>query len=266
MQSGCSDRWFGRKRRDARPGAIRYRRRHDASFRPVRFAGRHADAGRRRCRPDRDPVARRCTRAGAAGGHARRSLAPGPVRHRHAAGRVFRGRAHRVRPAAGTARQRFPARGVARAGRDPVRRDAQLCRYRARDRAAGGGARGGRGERAQPDLDRHPLPPRRRRVGRADRLCRRAGDEGMAAGVGAPRGGFSGLIQQAGSVRQWTEPQRLRISAAPIRIASTAATRRVSTRSRSATTPITSAVTIPVSRSAASGAVGPSAKADRARP
>ena len=56
------------------------------------------------------------------------------------------------------------------------------------------------------------------------------------------------------------------VRAAPIRIASTAATRRVSTRSRSATTPITSAVTIPVSRSAASGAVGPSAKADRARP
>ena len=72
---------------------------------------------------------------------------------------------HGVRRPARARRHAVPARRLAGARPDPVRRDTLVRRAGGPDRAAGGRARGRGGERPQPGLDRAPLPPRRRRDG-----------------------------------------------------------------------------------------------------
>ena len=83
----------------------------------------------------------------------------------------------------------------------------------------------------------------------------------------APARARSGAYARDGRVTFVTRAgYRVRISTAPAKIPSTLAPRSKVTRSRRNSTEISSAVTIPVSRSAASGAVGPIASAWSARP
>ena len=115
-----------------------------------------------------------------ADGH-RRPVRRGP----RAARRLLRGRARGLRPAARAARHRLPAARLGRARADPVRRDDLLLG--ARPPAGRPEARpGGRArERPQPDLDRHPLPPRHRGRRLTGGLRRRARAE--AAGCSTTR-------------------------------------------------------------------------------
>ena len=73
--------------------------------------------------------------------------------------------------------------GLGGAAADPVRRDRQLRRDRARDRQAGRLARHRRRQPPQPDRHHHPLPPRDRRRRLADRLRRRPRAQAAAAGA-----------------------------------------------------------------------------------
>ncbi|CAA9503173.1 MAG: Methylated-DNA--protein-cysteine methyltransferase, partial [uncultured Solirubrobacteraceae bacterium] len=114
----------------------------------------------------------------------RRRLPGGP---RPARG-VLRGRAHRVRPRAGSRRHPVAAPGVGRAARDPARRDALLRRDRAGARRPGRLAGGGPRQRAQPDLDRRPVPPGGRLRRAPHGLRRRDGAQGGAPRPRAARG------------------------------------------------------------------------------
>ena len=94
-------------------------------------------------------------------GRARRGGLQAQPGRREAAARVPRGQAPRLRAAARPARHRVPARGVARAVRDPVRRDDLVRGAGAARRPPERAARGRRRERREPDRDHRAVPPRR---------------------------------------------------------------------------------------------------------
>ena len=120
---------------------------------------------------------------------------PRPFRDlREQLARVLRRPATHVLAEARAGGHRLPAGHVARARRDPLRRDGLVRRDRAPHRAAGRVARGRRGERGEPAADRRALPPRHRRRRLAHRLWRRAPDQARA-----PRARGRGLRRAAGA-------------------------------------------------------------------
>ncbi len=90
-----------------------------------------------------------------------------------------------VHRAAGAERDAVPARGVDAADQDPVREHGQLRRHRPRaGQAARRGARGGPGQRGQPDLGHRAVPPGDRQRRQSHRLRWRPGPQGTAAPPG----------------------------------------------------------------------------------
>ena len=103
-------------------------------------------------------------------------------RLRGAAGRVLRGRARALRPAARPARHALPAAHLARdRARCPTARRSPTPSSRSRAGLARLGARGRRRHGAQPARDRRALPPHRGRGRRPHRLCGRPRAQGAAA-------------------------------------------------------------------------------------
>ena len=114
----------------------------------------------------------------------RRELTPGEARcstHRRPSSTSTSPATARPSTSRSTSRAPVPARGLAGAGRDPVRRDPHLRRAGGPDRAADGGAGRRSRERPQSGLDRPALPSRDRQQRRAPRVRRRARGEGGAA-------------------------------------------------------------------------------------
>ena len=97
-----------------------------------------------------------------------------------AAATLLRRRESRLRRSARPSGHRVPACGVARPAAHRAGRDVELRRDRAIARRAIGEPRRRRRGRPQSGLDHRALPPRRRHLRRADRLCRRARPQGVA--------------------------------------------------------------------------------------
>ena len=176
----------------------------DDALRRDRFAGRAAAGRGRRGRSAAHPLPGRARPA-----EARPVVGARPQafpRPRDAARRVLPPRAADVRPAARPARHAVPARDLARALDDPVRRD-DLVRGAGRDGSAGPPprARSG-GERSEPAPDRRPLPPGHRQGRLAHRLRRRAADEARP-----PRAGGRNLrraVRSAPADLEFSPPAR----------------------------------------------------------
>ena len=115
--------------------------------------------------------------AGCAAGRPARASSRASRRTRRAAKQLLEylaGKRREFELRARPARHRVPARGLARAVRDPVRRDDLVRGAGAARRPPERAARGRRRERREPDRDRRAVPPRRERGRQARRLRRRA--------------------------------------------------------------------------------------------